>query len=260
MVKLINTITVLASLFIILGCSTYRSYQAYGVRGYVLQGKSETREYSKQSGPYTIYPELEKLKHYSKEGSDSLVEYKIGLNVIYAQELNNMIAEKELRDNLVLDSLAIVFGEDKSTFWTSLLEATPIGGISYPGMYYKFQSILIPSNENEVTLKVPFIWESSTGASSSKCDTLFFDFVNQVEYPNPFSPTANIIYEIPVGCHVVLTLYNTSGEKVVVLVDEFQPKGQHEVLLEPFDLPTGVYFYKLQAGDYVETKKMVLLR
>lgn len=253
-------IAVIASLFVIFGCSTYRSYQAYGVKGYILQGKSETRQYSKQSGPYSIYPELEKQASNLKEGSESLVEYKIGLNVIYAQGANQIIAETELRDNLVLDSLAIIFDDDKSTFWTSMLEATPIGGISYPGMHYKFRSILVTKHGSKVTLKVPFGWDGLAGAFSPNYDTLFFDFVNQVEYPNPFSPTANIIYEIPVGCHVVLTLYNTSGKKVVVLVDEFQPKGQHEVLLEPFDLPSGVYFYKLQAGDYVETKKMVLLR
>lgn len=253
-------IAVIASLFVIFGCSTYRSYQAYGVKGYILQGKSETRQYSKQSGPYSIYPELEKQASNLKEGSESLVEYKIGLNVIYAQGANQIIAETELRDNLVLDSLAIIFDDDKSTFWTSMLEATPIGGISYPGMHYKFRSILVTKHGSKVTLKVPFGWDGLAGAFSPNYDTLFFDFVNQVEYPNPFSPTTSISFEIPRGTHVTLTIFNMNGEKIGVLVNEFLPKGQHNFEWEATDVPAGVYFYKLESSDFVETKKIMILK
>jgi hypothetical protein len=80
-------------------------------------------------------------------------------------------------------------------------------------------------------------------------------------YPNPFNPSTTIRYEIPVRSHVLLSVYDVLGRKVATLVDEVKEAGRYEVLWNPSqDLPSGVYFYVLQAGSFIDTKKLVLLK
>lgn len=79
-------------------------------------------------------------------------------------------------------------------------------------------------------------------------------------YPNPFNPSTRIRFSIPVQSKVVLRLYNTIGEELRVLVNEEKEAGAYEVEFNANNLPSGVYFYRLRAGNFVKTKKMILLR
>ncbi len=79
-------------------------------------------------------------------------------------------------------------------------------------------------------------------------------------YPNPFNPSTTIRYALPVQSHVTLSLYNMLGQKVEDLVGETQQAGYHEVRFEGTGLSSGVYFYQLQAGGFVEVKKLLVLR
>ena len=81
-------------------------------------------------------------------------------------------------------------------------------------------------------------------------------------YPNPFNPSTTINYNLPEAGNVSLKIFNSLGEEVATLIDdEFQSSGSHSKLfIENFSLPSGVYFYELRAGSFVETKKMVLLK
>ena len=79
-------------------------------------------------------------------------------------------------------------------------------------------------------------------------------------YPNPFNPTTAIRYALPQRTHVVLTIFNTLGQQVASLVNETQDAGQHEVRFEATGLASGVYFYRLRAGEYAETKRLILIR
>jgi hypothetical protein len=79
-------------------------------------------------------------------------------------------------------------------------------------------------------------------------------------YPNPFNPVTIINYSLPLKSQVSLVVYNTLGENVKQLVDGVKEAGRHSVEVNATGLPSGIYFYRLQAGDYIETKKMVLLR
>jgi hypothetical protein len=86
------------------------------------------------------------------------------------------------------------------------------------------------------------------------------DFELSQNYPNPFNPITQIRYAIPTACQVRLEIYNLLGQKVAVLVDEYQQVGQKSVNWEAKDLSSGIYFYKLTAGDFTATKKMVLTK
>ncbi|UCB52218.1 MAG: T9SS type A sorting domain-containing protein, partial [Candidatus Zixiibacteriota bacterium] len=112
------------------------------------------------------------------------------------------------------------------------------------------------------------IWQSAgTGAkpSSEEAGTRPEEFSLSQNYPNPFNPDCNIDYAIPIDCHVTLSVYNILGQTIRVLVDEHQGAGYRSVTWDGKDsqgleLTTGVYFYRIQAGNFVESKKMILIK
>jgi len=79
-------------------------------------------------------------------------------------------------------------------------------------------------------------------------------------YPNPFNPTTQIRYALKAAVPVQLTLYNLLGRRVATLVDRVQAAGRYEVVFEANTLPSGLYLYRLQAGDFVETRTMQLVK
>ena len=79
-------------------------------------------------------------------------------------------------------------------------------------------------------------------------------------YPNPFNPTTVIMYQLPTNSFVTLKVYDIIGREVSTLVNEQKSMGQYEVTFDGSNLASGVYFYRLQAGSFVQTKKLVLLK
>jgi hypothetical protein len=79
-------------------------------------------------------------------------------------------------------------------------------------------------------------------------------------YPNPFNPSTKIKFEIPDQGFVSLKVYDVLGNEIVTLVNEQKPAGEYEVYFEGKGLPSGIYFYTLKAGNYIETRKMILIK
>jgi hypothetical protein len=79
-------------------------------------------------------------------------------------------------------------------------------------------------------------------------------------YPNPFNPTTVITYSIPASSNVIINVYNVIGELIKTLVNQYQEAGIYKVNFDAGSLSNGVYFYKIQAGNFVEIKKMLLLK
>ena len=79
-------------------------------------------------------------------------------------------------------------------------------------------------------------------------------------YPNPFNPSTMIRYGLPARSHVTLSVYNTLGQQVATLVDESEEAGYHEVKFDGSGLSSGAYFYLLQAGGFLRTGRLLLLR
>jgi len=85
-------------------------------------------------------------------------------------------------------------------------------------------------------------------------------FSLEQNYPNPFNPSTNIKFSVPITGVVKLSIYNTLGKEVAVLVNAMVETGFNEVSFNALNLPSGVYFYRLQAGEFIQTKKMVLMK
>ncbi len=84
--------------------------------------------------------------------------------------------------------------------------------------------------------------------------------VLQQNYPNPFNPVTHIRYGLDRASHVRLTVYNTLGQRVAVLVDQQQPAGYHAALFDARHLAGGVYLYSLQVGEFQKVRKLILMK
>ncbi len=78
--------------------------------------------------------------------------------------------------------------------------------------------------------------------------------------PNPFNPTTNIAYALPSATNISLVVYNTMGQRVAILEDGWREAGWHSVCFDASMLSSGLYFYTLKAGDFVQTEKMLLIK
>jgi len=86
------------------------------------------------------------------------------------------------------------------------------------------------------------------------------DFDLAQNYPNPFNPTTTIKYDLPADAYVTLKVFDILGREMMTLVDGDMVAGYHQVSLDRNELPTGVYFYKINAGTFTDMKKLLLLR
>ena len=79
-------------------------------------------------------------------------------------------------------------------------------------------------------------------------------------YPNPFNPETKISYELPVDHYVSIKIYDALGSLISTLVNEKQYAGRYQVSFKGSNLPSGMYFCKMEAGDFVQTRRMVLIK
>ena len=113
------------------------------------------------------------------------------------------------------------------------------------------------SADFEYGVNASFLPQDGTGVSTSYFEKSFILFDN---YPNPFNPTTVISFALPKAVDVQLSVYNILGEKVTELVNKKMVAGNHSVNFTATNLSSGMYIYRLQAGNFVSVKKMLLLK
>jgi hypothetical protein len=79
-------------------------------------------------------------------------------------------------------------------------------------------------------------------------------------FPNPFNPSTIISYQVPINTNVEISIFNSLGEKIVNLVNESMQAGYYEVEWNAAGLPSGIYMYRIVAGDYTSVQKMILMK
>ncbi len=140
--------------------------------------------------------------------------------------------------------------------------SSQIGKLIYLG--FPLETTADDSSFNSVISKAAdYFFASVNSVSSKNIEPLKFNLSQN--YPNPFNPTTVINYTISTGqlsavSHVTLKIYDVLGREVKTLVNEDKSAGNYNVTLNAGNLPSGVYYYQLKAGNYVSTKKLVLLK
>ncbi|MGE5402814.1 MAG: T9SS type A sorting domain-containing protein, partial [Ignavibacteriales bacterium] len=97
-----------------------------------------------------------------------------------------------------------------------------------------------------------------TGVTKTKPELT--GYAMQQNYPNPFNPSTVITFEIPVDSFVELNVYDLLGREVTTLVKGERPAGKYSVSFDGGDMASGIYIYRLKAGEYTINRKMTLIR
>ena len=174
--------------------------------------------------------------------------------------------------SMTLDNLFITMSSDDTTI-TSISGNLYVNSIA-PGeiiIHPSYFSVKVDSNfVGEFTFNFEVRKDGWIYWEDSYPDSIVSFVVNEIilptnyelyqNYPNPFNNSTVIKYSIPQEGLVTLKVYNLLGEEVKTLAKDTKQTGNYEVTFDAVTLPSGIYFYKLQAGDFVETKKMVLMK
>lgn len=145
----------------------------------------------------------------------------------------------------------------ESWFWVN--HGEDVMALTYEDMYQCSQTGKFDSTANAILhgvmdyMNIPTDIENIADASP-------LEFQLYQNYPNPFNPSTKISWQSSVSSWQTLKIYDVLGNEVVTLVDEYKSAGIYNVEFTMHNLTSGVYFYRLKAGDYAETRKMVLLK
>ena|GEM_PF-4997588 len=138
------------------------------------------------------------------------------------------------------------------------------GAVAYLDFSYKIadmsseiwlkEAILYDGEGNEIPLKSASVEVEGLAKSVPTSFALYHN------HPNPFNPTTTIKYDLPQACYVNLVIYNVRGQKVTTLIDGMVEAGRHQVVWDAKDISSGIYFYKITAGNFTNMRKMILLK
>jgi hypothetical protein len=211
--------------------------------------------YSSYSGAVYIFGDSDALPVELTSFTASLVEDEVQLNWQTATEVNNY--GFQVQRNTPLSSpieggteggwedIGFVNGNGNSNSPKSYSYTdTPTGGTSfkYRLKQIDFNGAYEYSDEVEVTLDA------------------ITEYSLEQNYPNPFNPTTTISYQIPVAGNVTLKIYDVLGKEVITLVNETQASGVYNVEFNASQLASGVYIYRLSCNDFIQMKKLLLMK
>jgi hypothetical protein len=140
-----------------------------------------------------------------------------------------------------------------STFEEFELSGLPDGGSQYFFVVRAFDlsgNISEASNEATTTITTDILNEHQTPSTYS---------IEQ-NYPNPFNPTTSISYKVPEAANVQITLYDMLGRKLSTLVNERKSAGAYQLTLDMSSYSSGIYLYRMQAGNFVQTRRLTLIK
>ncbi len=142
----------------------------------------------------------------------------------------------------------------------SIGELSNFIGTYDPGTY--FLEITFDSNIGEIKSGLAFnITPFNTLTSfSTEINRIPDEFNLLQNYPNPFNPITKIDYSLPVDANVRIDIINTLGQHIATLIDDRLNAGKHSINFDASNLSSGVYFYTINAGNYIKTKKMLLIK
>ncbi len=168
----------------------------------------------------------------------------------------------EGNDDAGVMSYSVYVSEDGGPFqpWIGSTGDTSAMFNGIVGKTYGFFSIAADSAGNIEVFKLTAEVSTAVIAGVDDMNTIPQEFRLDQNFPNPFNPTTIIRYEIPRASHVTLKLYNMIGQEIATLVDDVQEAGYKTVKWNAANVPSGVYFYRLQASGFTTTREMLIIK
>jgi V8-like Glu-specific endopeptidase len=189
-------------------------------------------------GTYIVPVELTSFIANANDGN-------VELSWITATETNNSGFEIQRSTNGNFEAIAFINGKGTTTepqAYSFTDEKVSVGIVNYRLKQIDLDGTFEYSNVIEVDVPAPS------------------SFVLEQNYPNPFNPSTTIKFALPVETEVKLSVYNTIGEKVSEVFSGTLKEGYHEVIFEAASLTSGTYFYRLETNEFVDVKKMLILK
>ena len=159
---------------------------------------------------------------------------------------------RSLMDDFTPDSSSFLANTTDTVF----MDSSPLDSVL---SHYKVVSYDVHENPSAPSLQATIFFDS-TVPISVKDNSIPIDFKLTQNYPNPFNAVTNIRYSLPYDCHVVLEIWNLQGQKVATLIDGKQQAGYKYARWNANSFASGIYFYRLKAENFVQTKRMQLMK
>ncbi len=209
-----------------------------------------------------LYAPYEHIENYPKILGEDIIELESNQSFEYTVHTHGFNPDR-LRTNLEVGVDLPPGITRRITNWSVPLDeesphfiGTPTESGDWPIILYAYEDGL---GEMELYVKklVTFRVNEATSVKE-EADIINEFYINN--FPNPFNPSTQITFSIPAQAHVHLEVYNLLGERIAVLLDEQKSPGRYEVLFDAAGLSSGVYFYRIRAGDGVQTRHMTLAK
>ncbi len=121
-------------------------------------------------------------------------------------------------------------------------------------LYIGVHNVSLVTNQKKTLIAI----KDTSTVSVDEIKTISNDYSLSQNYPNPFNPATTIMFTLPVSDQVTLKVYDVLGREAASLIDSYKEAGSHSIKFDASNLTSGIYFYQLKAGEYIETKKLIL--
>ena len=204
---------------------------------------------------WLITPKIESI-----EQGDSVTFYLKYL-AVFAERLEILVSTTNADSTASFDTTitSLFFNNGSSNEWQKY--SYDLSGFAGQGIYIAFREHVSEILNQGDALLFDLVEVTSLITKVKNREQRPDDFALFQNYPNPFNPTTQISFNLKNALNVTLKVYNLIGQEVAVLLDgEWQTSGRHTLRFNAGNLPNGIYYYKIAAGSFVDTKRMVLLK